>query len=130
MSGKNTYTGGTDISGGVLVLSNTLSNSSVTINQNGALRTQNLDFLDEDSKNTQPKFVTLGLPHTDYALTNHGSFEILKNTILHGDYIGKENSRLSLDVDAKLEVKGHVDMTGGRFLLHSESIQIQQESFR
>ncbi|MGX3011083.1 S8 family serine peptidase [Helicobacter sp. 23-1044] len=120
MSGKNTYTGETHIDDGTIILSNALTNSKVTINTQGALFTQNLAFL--PSGTTQPNSVTLGTQNSGYTLTNYGYFGVLKDTTLNGDYISKGNaSTLGLDVDAKLDVKGSVDMSGGKFAFHSLS---------
>lgn len=119
MSGSNTYTGETHIDDGGLVISNALLNSSVTINTKGTLQTQNLHFLPKDS--TQPNVVTLGKLNTNYTITNYGTFAVYKNTELNGSYISKGDSTLALDVDAKLNVKGSVDMSGGQFAFHSLS---------
>lgn len=119
MSGSNTYTGNTDIDDGSLILSNALLHSNITINTNGTLRTQNLSFLPQDL--TQPTWVTLGTLNTNYTLTNYGNFEVFKNTTLNGNYISGNNATLSLDVDAKLNVMGNVDMSGGQFAIHSLS---------
>lgn len=127
MSGSNTYTGATDIDDGALVLSNALLNSNITINTNGTLRTQDLSFLPQDSK--QPNAVTLGTLNTNYAVRNYGVFEVFKDTILNGDYVSNGKSTLSLDVDAKLEVKGSADMSGGTFMFASLS-RIPSASFQ
>lgn len=119
MSGSNTYTGETHIDDGGIVISNALLNSSVTINTKGTLQTQNLHFLPKDS--TQPNVVTLGRLNTNYTITNYGTFAVYKDTVLNGSYISKGDSTLALDVDAKLDVKGGVDMSGGQFALHSLS---------
>lgn len=119
MSGSNTYTGETHIDDGGIVISNALLNSSVTINTKGTLQTQNLHFLPKDS--TQPNVATLGTLNTNYTITNYGTFAVYKDTVLNGSYISKGDSTLALDVDAKLDVKGSVDMSGGQFALHSLS---------
>ena len=117
MSGSNTYTGETHIDDGSLIISNALSNSKITINANGTLKTQNLGFVDS----AQPNLVTLGTQNTNYTLTNYGNFEVFKNTTLNGNYISGNNATLGIDVDAKLSVGGSVNMGGGKFVLHSLS---------
>ena len=119
MSGKNTYTGETHIDDGGIVLSNALTHSKVVINQLGTLRTQNLGFL--PSGIAQPDSATLGRENSGYTITNYGNFEVFKNTMLYGDYLSKGASTLALDVDAKLDVKGKVDMNGGEFAFNSLS---------
>lgn len=119
MSGNNTYTGETHIDDGGIVLSNALTHSKVVINQLGTLRTQNLGFL--PSGIAQPDSATLGRENSGYTITNYGNFEVFKNTMLYGDYLSKGASTLALDVDAKLDVKGKVDMNGGEFAFNSLS---------
>ena len=119
MSGKNTYTGETHIDDGGIVISNALLNSKVVINQHGTLRTQNLGFL--PSGTAQPDSVVFGVANKGYTITNHGNFEVFKNTTLYGDYISKGASTLALDVDAKFDVSGKVDMSGGQFAFNSLS---------
>ncbi len=109
LSGDNAFSGDTQIDEGKIVLTNALRNSKVTINTNGTLQTQNLSFLPKDS--SQPQSVILGA-NQGYSITNYGHFEVLKDTTLNGDYISGGNATLGLDIDAKLNVQGSVDMSG------------------
>lgn len=105
LSGDNAFSGDTQIDEGKIVLTNALRNSKVTINTNGTLQTQK-------TSDSQIQSVILGA-NQGYSITNYGHFEVLKDTTLNGDYISGGNATLGLDIDAKLNVQGSVDMSGG-----------------
>ncbi|AQW86725.1 putative autotransporter serine protease [Campylobacter pinnipediorum subsp. caledonicus] len=106
LSGKNTYAGKTIIEDGILGIGDSL-NSQVYILQKGTLLAKN------NSDRTINKKVILGTTNqNNYSLVNKGSLNVYGNGLtINGDYEGKENSRIVIDIDkSNLEVKGKMSL--------------------
>ncbi|AQW83598.1 autotransporter domain-containing protein [Campylobacter pinnipediorum] len=106
LSGKNTYAGKTIIEDGVLGIGDSL-NSQVYILQKGTLLAKN------NSDRSINKKVILGTTNqNNYSLVNKGSLNVYGNGLtINGDYEGKENSRIVIDIDkSNLEVKGKMSL--------------------
>ncbi|AQW85120.1 putative autotransporter serine protease [Campylobacter pinnipediorum subsp. pinnipediorum] len=105
LSGKNTYAGKTIIEDGVLGIGDSL-NSQVYILQKGTLLAKN------NSDRINKKVILGTTNQNNYSLVNKGSLNVYGNGLtINGDYEGKENSRIVIDIDkSNLEVKGKMSL--------------------
>ncbi|MGC7559467.1 autotransporter domain-containing protein [Pasteurella sp. PK-2025] len=106
LSGNNTYQGETIVENGILGIHHALTQSKVTIEQNGSLLT----------KGQQHNKVVIGQDSKDQdVVDNKGSLYVYGEGLeIKGNYKGHKDSRLIIDIDkSQLNVSGKLDFGDG-----------------